>query len=322
MTSASENKSGVDLKNMEFEEIIQLKKEIQRDIESNEKRFKEYLEDRRNQIDIVKTLREMMKEVDSMDEERRELLNEFNGYRKKSEDLKKIRDLVNELIPPPSEILEKWIIKSYENLTTINNDLTTVPTLEREQDLFKKFFELQVCIKSKRESEKAHIEYIENITKLREVAKKLDSQREEKEKNISEMENNPESKGKIVTRKEIKKISKKISSIDKKLDELKLERNDLKSNLVKIKKILKKKNLSNKKISLSKVKSKINEGGVLDASEFDVLLDHGALDSIKSNKAKKSDSKNKGNKKRKMRRLGNTKRKARKGHSAALRENE
>ena len=93
MNNASENKFGVDLKNMEFEEIIQLKREIQRDIESNEKGFKEYLEDRRNQIDIVKTLREMMKEVDSMDEERRELLNEFNGYRKKAEELKKIRDL-------------------------------------------------------------------------------------------------------------------------------------------------------------------------------------------------------------------------------------
>jgi hypothetical protein len=321
MTSASENKSGVDLKNMEFEEIIILKREIHRDIESNEKRFEEYLEDRRNQIDIVKTLREMLKEVDSMDEERRELLNEFNGYRKKSEELKKIRDLVNNLIPPPSEILEKWIIKSYENLTTINNDLPTVPPLEREQDLFKKFFELQVCIKRKRESEKAHMEYIENIAKLREVAKKLDNQREEKEKNLSEMIK-PETKGKIVSRKEINKISKKISSIDRKLDELKLERIDLKSNLVKIKKILNTKNLSNKKISLSKVKTKINEGGILDASEFDVLLDHGVLDSIKSNKAKKSDSKNKGSKKRKMRRIGNTKRKARKGSSAALRENE
>jgi len=322
MSNASENESGVDLKNMEFEEILQLKREIKSDIESNEKIFKEYLEDRRNQIDIVKTLREMMKEVDSMDKERRELLNEFNGYRKRAEDLKKIRDLVNDLIPPPSEILEKWIKKSYENLTTISNDLTTVPTLEREQDLFKKFFELQICIKRKRESEKAHVEYIENIAKLREVAKKLDTQREEKEKNITEMENNPESEGKVVSRREIKKISKKISSIDKKLDELKLERDDLKTKLVKINKIFKKKNLSNKKISLSKIKTKINEGGNLDTSEFDVLLNHGSLNSIKSNKSKKSESKNKGSKKRKMRRFGNTKRKSRKGNSAALRENE
>jgi len=322
MSDVSENKSDVDLENMEFEEIVQLKREIQSDIQSNEKRFKEHLEDRRNQIEIVKTLREMMKEVDSMDEERRELLNEFNGYRKKAEELKKIRDSVNNLVPPPSEILEKWIMKNYENLTTINNDLTTVPTLEREKDLFKKFFELQICIKRKRESEKAHLEYIKNITKLREVAKKLDTQREEKEKNMSEMENKTESEGKVVSRKEIKKISKKISSIDKKLDELKLERNGLKSNLLKTRKLLKKKNLSNKKISLAEIKTKIDEGEILDISEFGVLLDQGGLSGIKQNRIKKSDSKNKENKKRKMRRFGNTKRKARKGNSAALRGNE
>ncbi|MFL2957293.1 MAG: hypothetical protein ACJZ4Z_00680 [Candidatus Thalassarchaeaceae archaeon] len=322
MSNTSENRSDVDLENMEFQEIVQIKREIQSDIESNEKRFKEHLEDRRNQIDIVKTLREMMKEVDSMDEERRELLNEFNKYRKRAEELKKIRDLVNNLVPPPSEILEKWIMKNYENLTTINNDLTTVPTLEREKDLFKKFFELQICIKRKRESERAHLEYIKNITKLREVAKKLDTQREEKEKNISEMENKTESEGKVVSRKEISKISKKISSIDKKLDQLNVERNDLKSNLLKTKKLLKKKNLSNKKISLSEIKSKIDEGGILDVSEFDLLLDHGSLGGIKPSRIKKSDSKNKANKKRKMRRFGNTKRKARKGNSAALRENE
>ena len=295
MSKTSENKSDVDLENMELEEIVLLKREIQSDIQSNEKRFKEHLEDRKNQIEIVKTLREMMKEVDSMDEERRELLNEFNGYRKRAEELKKIRDSVNNLVPPPSEILEKWIMKNYENLTTINNDLTTVPTLEREKDLFKKFFELQICIKRKRESEKAHLEYIKNITKLREVAKKLDSQREEKEKNMSEMENKTESEGKVVSRKEIKKISKKI---------------------------LKKKNLSNKKISLAEIKTKIDGGEILDISEFGVLLDQGGLSSIKPNRIKKSDSKNKENKKRKMRRFGNTKRKARKGNSAALRGNE
>jgi chromosome segregation ATPase len=322
MSDTSENKSDVDLENMEFEEIVQLKREIQSDIQYNEKRFKEHLEDRRNQIEIVKTLREMMKEVDSMDEERRELLNEFNGYRKKAEELKKIRDLIDNLIPPPSKVLEKWIMKNYENLTLINNDLTTVPTLEREKDLFEKFFELQICIKRKREAEKAHLEYRKNMTKCRKVAKKLDTQRKEKEENVSKMENKTEPGEKVVSRKEISKISKKISSIDKKLDELKLERNDLKSKLLKTKKLLKKKNLSNKKISLAEIKTKIDGGEILDISEFGVLLDQGSLSDIKPNIIKKSDSKNKANKKRKMRRFGNTKRKSRKGNSAALRGNE
>ena len=316
------NQTNNDFKDMEFEDIVGLKRELQREIESNESRFKEFLEDRRNQIDIVKTLREMMKEVDSMDEERKNLLSEFNKYRKRAEDARKTRDLVNKLVPPPSEILEKWIVKNYENLTVINNDLTTVPTLEREIDLFKKFLELQVCIKRKRESEKAHLEYVENITALREVAKKLDIQREEKEKNISEMGEKSESEGNVVSRKEIRKISKKITSIDKKLDSLKIERIELKKNLANIKKELKNKNTVNKKISISEIKNKIIEGAVLDTSEFDVLLKQGRLNDIGTHKEKKNDSKNRTNKKRKMRRFGNTKRKSRKGNSAALRENQ
>jgi hypothetical protein len=312
----------IDLNDLELKAIILLKKERESDIKHNEEIFKEYLDDRRNQIDIVTTLRKMMKEVDSMDGDRKKLLNEFNKYRKKAEDLKKIRDDVNDLIPPPSEILEKWIIKNYENLTTINNDLTTVPTLEREKDLFKKFFELQVCIKRKRESETAHLEYIKNVSSLREIAKKLDVQREEKNENISKMENNDEQGEKVVSRKEIRKISKKISLIDKKLDDLKEKRNVVKADLLKIKKTIKERNSENKKISISEIKTKINEGGVLDTSEFDVLLNQGGLSNIKPNKIKKKDLKNKTEKKRKIRRIGSTKRKSRKGNTAALRENE
>ena len=322
MNEMLEKQLKIDLENVEIDDILELNKDIKSEIVLNEKIFKEVLEDRRNQIDIVKTLREIMKEVDSMDSNRRNLLSEFNKYRKAAENAKKIRDSVNELIPPPSEILEKWIMNTYENLTMINNDLTTVPTLERERDLFKKFFELQVCINKKRESEKAHIEYVNNITKLREVAKKLDLQREEKEKNISEINDNQESDGSTVSRKEIRKVSKNISLIDKKLDSLKMERAELKKFLNRVKKELKKTNLAEKRISITKIKDKLIDGSSLDTSEFDALLSQGGLSTISVEKEKKIDNSNRLNKRKKMRRIGSIKRKSRKGNSAALREND
>ena len=126
MNEMLEKQLKTDFDDMEIQEILELSRDIKIEIESNERLFKEVLEDRRNQIDIVKTLREVMKELDSMDSNRRDLLSEFNKYRKAAENAKKIRDIVNELIPPPSEILEKWMMNTYEKLTTINNDLTTV----------------------------------------------------------------------------------------------------------------------------------------------------------------------------------------------------
>ena len=322
MNEMLEKQLKTDFDDMEIQEILELNRDIKIEIESNERLFKEVLEDRRNQIDIVKTLREVMKELDSMDSNRRELLSEFNKYRKAAEDAKKIRDIVNELIPPPSEILEKWMMNTYEKLTTINNDLTTVPTLEREKDLFKKFFELQVCITKKRESEKAHIVYVNNISKLRDISKKLDLQREEKKKNISEINDNQESEGSTVSRKEIRKVSKKISLIDKKLDLLKIERGELKKFLNRIKKEVKKSKLAEKRISITKIKEKLIDGTSLDTLEFDTLLSQGGLSDISAEKEKKMNNRNRTIKRKKMHRIGNIKRKSRKGNSAALREND
>ena len=322
MNEMLEKQLKTDFDDMEIQEILELSRDIIIEIESNERLFKEVLEDRRNQIDIVKTLREVMKELDSMDSNRRDLLSEFNKYRKAAENAKKIRDIVNELIPPPSEILEKWMMNTYEKLTTINNDLTTVPTLEREKDLFKKFFELQVCITKKRESEEAHIVYVNNISKLRDISKKLDLQREEKKKNISEINDNQESEGSTVSRKEIRKVSKKISLIDKKLDLLKIERGELKKFLNRINKEVKKSKLAEKRISITKIKEKLIDGTSLDTSEFDTLLSQGGLSDISAEKEKKMNNRSKTIRRKKMHRIGNIKRKSRKGNSAALREND
>jgi hypothetical protein len=163
MSEITSNETSDELENMDLSNIKSLKQELINQLEVGEELFRDLVEDRRNQIDIVKTLRNAVKEVESMDDGRRELLKEFHGFRKAAEIAKNLRDKVNKLIPPPSDILEKWIEKSYNSLTTIPNDLTELPTLPREKDIFKRFFELQVCILKKKESENAHLEYVSNI---------------------------------------------------------------------------------------------------------------------------------------------------------------
>ena len=117
---------------------------------------------------------------------------------------------------PTNEDVEKiieWCNGAITQIQTICNSIVypleikpiAYRYLTEEELLNGKFKEQLLIIKAENK----------NITKLREVAKKLDTQREEKEKNMSELENKTESEGKVVSRKEIKKISKKISSIDK-----------------------------------------------------------------------------------------------------------
>jgi|TARA_B110000967_G_scaffold206481_1_gene253338 hypothetical protein len=323
MSEITSNETSDELENMDLSNIKSLKQELINQLEVGEQQFRDLVEDRRNQIDIVKTLRNAVKEVESMDDGRRELLKEFHGFRKAAEIAKDLRDKVNKLIPPPSDILEKWIEKSHNSLTTIPNDLTELPTLPREKDIFKRFFELQVCILKKKESENAHLEYVSNIEKLREVSKKLDLHREEKEKNISEITDDIEVGENVISRKDVRKISKKITGIDKKLDSLKDERTQIRDELNKIKIILKQSNSKVRKISINEVKEKIKVGNSLDASEFEALLHEGNLSGIGSiNNDKNMKANKKQTQKKKMRKLGSTQRKSRRGNTAALREND
>ncbi len=311
------------IEGMEKVEVISYKNELQGHLESCEQNFKDLIEDRRNQITIVKTLRIAMKDLDSMDGGRRKLLNDFHGYRKAAEASKNKRDEVNKLIPPPSDILEKWISKSYTSLTTIDNDLTVVPSLNQEKRLFKQFFELQVCISKKKESEDAHKEYVSNIKQLKDISKKLDMHQEEKEKNMAEMTDGMELEGSTVSRKQIRKISKNITGIDKKLDLLKIERNDIRAEINKIKIILKDQFSKVRKINIEEVHEKIEDGGTLDTSEFAILLNKGNLSNLDVKKKDKGQKiKNKNSNKKKKRKLGAVQRKSRRGSAAALRENE
>jgi hypothetical protein len=323
MSEITSNQTRDEIEDMDLSNIKSLKQDLINQLEACEQEFRDLVEDRRNQIDIVKTLRNALKEVESMDDGRRELLKEFHGFRKAAEIAKNLRDEVNKLIPPPSDILEKWIEKTHNSLTTIPNDLTELPTLPREKDIFKRFFELQVCIIKKKECENAHLEYVINIGKLREVSKKLDLHREEKEKNISEITNDIEVDENSVSRKDVRKISKKITGIDKKLDSLKEERSLIRDELNKIKILIKQNNSKVRKISINEVKEKIKVGSSLDASEFEALLHEGNLSGIGSiNNDKNIKLNKKPNQKKKMRKLGSTQRKSRRGNTAALREND
>ena len=323
MNEISSKETSDVIEDMDLSNIKSLKQDLINQLEVCEQQFRDLVEDRKNQIDIVKTLRNAVKEVESMDDGRRELLKEFHGFRKAAEIAKDLRDKVNKLIPPPSDILEKWIEKSHNSLTTIPNDLTELPTLPREKDIFKRFFELQVCILKKKESENAHLEYVSNIENLREVSKKLDLHREEKEKNISEITDDIEVGENSVSRKDVRKISKKITGIDKNLDSLKEERTQIRDELNKIKIILKQSNSKVRKISINEVREKIKLGSSVDASEFEVLLHDGNLSGIGSiNNNKNIKSNKKQIQKKKMRKLGSTQRKSRRGNTAALREND
>jgi hypothetical protein len=190
---------------------------------------------------------------------------------------------------------------------TIDNDLTAVPTLHREIDMFKRFFELQAAYTRKQDSEKFHEDYVNHIKEIRDITKDLDATRNKSPKG-KEIDSSQE--GQIdstsVNRSDVRKISKRINKIDSQLDKISEERKALRKESNRLRTYLKLTSSRGKPIKISEVKERATSGDSLNTQELGALLRTGGLAELTKNNTektkKKSSKKNKG--KKQHRRLG------------------
>tara|TARA_B100001245_G_scaffold11399_1_gene7857 strand:+ start:97 stop:888 length:792 start_codon:yes stop_codon:yes gene_type:complete len=253
---------------------------------------------------------------------RKGLLREFHSVRKSAEEARQKRDSVNVCIPPPADVLADWLGETHRRMVTIDNDLTAVPTLARELDSFGRFFELQAAIVRKMESEEAHSEYVGHVKKMRDVTSKLDATRKSSKKKVDGALDETELDSDSISRSDIRKTSRRIDKIDKKLDELSSERKGLRVRLGRIKAYQKVTLRGDRAIRLADVKDRAQSGGSLDASELEALLNSGGLSEIAGSESSDEQPKPKvkqGRKKKGMR-LGVTRGGSRRGTRAARRE--
>ena len=324
MSKGKESGLFEDLEEMDHKDIDELKGDMERDLKSVNQQHRELREERRNQIDIVRSLRVAVGEIESADGERKSLLKQFHSTRQSAEESRGQRDSVNSCIPPPVDVLSEWLEETHRRLTTIDNDLTVVPTLPRELDTFSRFFELQAAIVRKRESEVAHDKYVKHVQKMREITSKLDSTRRSKKSSTDNASSQSDIEPEKISRSEVRKTSRRIDKIDKKLDALSSESKSLRKRLGRIKAYQKITMRRGQPIRLSDVKDRAQSGGALDASELEVLLNTGTLSELTGSKsdAKETDPKVQQSGKKKRMRLGVTRGGPRKGTMAARREND
>ena len=314
-----------DLEELPYDEIEDKVKQLDRDLRSLEDEFHSLRQDRRSQVEIVKSLRGAVGGIEEASSERRNLLREFHEIKKKADKERTLRDRVNLSIPPPASVLEEWMTDTHSKLTTIDNDLTTVPTLNRELDSFRRFFELQAAVVRKREAEGAHARYVSQIEDLRKVTSKLDATKKASKEVAESATSATDVNSDKITRSEIRKMSKRISSIDKRLEAIKSQRKKLRRESGRVRSYLKITSARGKKIRLTDVKQRASTGGSLNANELSALLDSGSLTGIAGEvpepEATKSPTLRRNRPVKKgRRRLGATRGGPRKGNSATRRE--
>tara|TARA_B100000686_G_scaffold151883_1_gene159105 strand:+ start:1517 stop:2473 length:957 start_codon:yes stop_codon:yes gene_type:complete len=266
-----------DLEEMDEEEIGSHLSGQKRVLATLDSEFRSLRIERKDQVQIVKSLRSALGGLEEVDSGRKSLLQQFHSARKRSQKHKTQRDAVNQSIPPPTEILLEWLHDTHTRLTTVNNDLTSVPMLNRELDAFSRFFEIQAAIKMKRVAEEAHTRYINEVSKLKELSRKLDNNRAAKGEIVSEVNSENEAEGSGISRKEVSNISKRISEIDARLDQLKSEITGTKKDISRVEKYVRISANRQGRVKLSDIRSIAASGGVLSQGEMSALLESGRL---------------------------------------------
>ena len=135
-----------DLEDLDGHEIQEKRSGLERELGSIEGEKSDLRSERMDLVDRVRILRGIVGKMEGANSERRELLRKFHEIKKEADYSRKRRDDVNRLIPPPMDVLKEWLSETHRRLTTIDNDLTAVPTLSRELEAFRRFFEIQASI--------------------------------------------------------------------------------------------------------------------------------------------------------------------------------
>ena len=306
-----------DLSADEMEVMIAEKKSALRLLDSEKRDLQT---ERKEQVQIVKALRSAVVGIERSGTGRKKLLGEFHSMRKQAKIHREKRDEINVRVPPPSKILEEWLGETYRTLTKIDNDLTTVPMLNPELSAFSRFFEIQSSIKKKREAEKSHSKYISKLSEMRKISTKLDQNKEELGKTKSELNENVEIEVDKISRKDIRKISRSISSIDERIEAIKIETNSERSVLKNLQKYARLSAVRGSS-SIDDIRGIAAKGGYLSSEELGLILETGGFSSINDTKDPIQEAPKQGRlRRKKTRKLGVSRRGGRKGKSASRRD--
>ena len=321
MSEGAEMNNWGDLEGIDADGISRIVKEKKVLLRSIDGQIRDLQSERKEQVHIIKALRSAIVGFEKSDSGRKKLLGEFHSSRKMAQKHREKRDAINKCVPPPSKILEEWLSDTFDTLTNIDNDLTSVPMLNPELTAFSRFFEIHASIKKKREAEKAHSDYIKKVSEMRKISSKLDQNKEVSNKVVSELKDNVEIEEDKVSRKEIRRISKRISSIDRDIESMKgtskIERKELK----RVEKFSRISSGRGNFSSIEDIRGIAAKGGALSTDELGALLESGGLSSIsKTGEEESKKSEEAPTPRKKSRKIGVSRRGSRQGRVATRRE--
>ncbi|MBT60504.1 MAG: hypothetical protein CMA63_02980 [Euryarchaeota archaeon] len=137
-----------------------------------EERISVLEEERHNNIRISRALRGLIEETSDLRNEHRTIVRSLRPRSQKMDALQNERNEINSKIGIPLYRIRELIVEVYKNLVG-EVDFFEVPSLQREEEQFSWFFELQEMHKAALRADAAHKEFIELVREQKKAVKEL-----------------------------------------------------------------------------------------------------------------------------------------------------
>ncbi|CAI8289721.1 MAG: Uncharacterised protein [Euryarchaeota archaeon UBA443] len=309
-----------DLRNSSKDEVASRLEELRAKLEDVEGQIRDLVEERQNSKELLDILRGGLRETRNVRSDRQQILSELRPLSMKVQELREVRDGINQRVAIPTKRIHQEMVRIFEKLTS-EVDVFNAPTLGVERGDFAYFFELQAMYEASLKSNEAHQEFIRLRREQNEEYRALKkTKKREEDVLVKLVESNPALESVHLNPKSVKEFQKNAKLLQRSINEQYSSKHELRREIGRLEawqRISSKKNRNQRSpnrqsrdrrprapdVNINEVRQKASSGDSLSLNELDALLSKGGIASIGNSGEQKPKQKRRQSKKRSSQRI-------------------
>ena len=308
-----------DLRSTSPDEVSTRLEQLKSDLEVVEMQIRELVEERQHSKELLDLLRGGLRETRNVRSDRQQILSELRPLSMKVQEMREVRDGINQRIAIPTKRIKQEMLRIFEKLTA-EVDVFNAPNLGVEKGDFAYFFELQAMYEASLKSNEAHQEFIKLRRVQNQEYRALKKTKKREEDVLAKLaESNPALEGIHPNPKSVKEFQKNAKLLQRSINAQYSTKHELRREIGRLEawqRVSKKKqrrtnNRSGRtdrqprprkprapEVNINEVRQKASSGGSISLTELDALLSKGGIASIGSSDGAKQRQKQRQSKKR------------------------
>ena len=313
-----------DLRSTSPDDITTRLEQLKDELEVVETQIRELVEERQHSKELLDLLRGGLRETRNVRSDRQEILSELRPLSIKVQEMREVRDGINQRIAIPTNRIKQEMLRIFEKLTA-EVDVFNAPTLRVEQGDFAYFFELQAMYEASLKSNEAHQEFIRLRREQNHEYRALKKANKREEDVLTKLaESNPALEGIYPNPKSVKEFQKNAKLLQRSINDQYSSKHELRREIGRLEawqRVSKKKHRdANRRgprndrqqrprkprapeVNINEVRQKASSGDSISLNELDALLSKGGIASIGSSDGQKQQQKQRQSKKRSSRKI-------------------